>query len=66
MTGIRRLAEVSFALNPGHKRQIFLAQWIITDDAGQQTTVILGDLTVGKSFAPGFFNIKEEIERRKN
>jgi outer membrane lipoprotein-sorting protein len=45
---------------------VTLRQWIITDDAGQQTTVILGDLTVGKSFAPGFFNIKEEIERRKN
>lgn len=45
---------------------VTLRQWIITDDTGQQTTVILGDLTVGKSFAPGFFNIKDEIERRKN
>ena len=53
--------ELVFTASP-----VTLRQWIITDDVGQQTTVILGDLTVGKGFAPGFFNIKDEIERRKN
>lgn len=53
--------ELVFTASP-----VTLRQWIITDDVGQQTTVILGDLTTGKGFAPGFFNIKDEIERRKN
>ncbi len=53
--------ELVFTASP-----VTLRQWIITDDVGQQTTVILGDLTVGKGFAPGFFNIKDEIDRRKN
>lgn len=53
--------ELVFTANP-----VTLRQWIITDDVGQQTTVILGDLSVGKGFAPGFFNIKDEIDRRKN
>lgn len=53
--------ELVFTANP-----VTLRQWIITDDVGQQTTVILGDLTTGKGFAPGFFNIKDEIERRQN
>jgi outer membrane lipoprotein-sorting protein len=53
--------ELVFTASP-----VTLRQWIITDDVGQQTTVILGDLTTGKGFAPGFFNIKDEIERRQN
>ncbi len=53
--------ELVFTASP-----VTLRQWIITDDVGQKTTVILGDLTTGKGFAPGFFNIKDEIERRKN
>ena len=53
--------ELVFTASP-----VTLRQWIITDDVGQETTVILGDLTTGKGFAPGFFNIKDEIERRQN
>lgn len=42
-----------------------LRQWIITDDLGSQTTVILGDLQVGGDFPPSMFNITTEAEKRK-
>lgn len=41
-----------------------LRQWVITDDLGQQTTVILGDLKTGGSYSASLFNITDEIERR--
>ena len=41
-----------------------LRQWIITDDGGQQTTVILGDMATGGSVPNGRFNIPQEIQRR--
>jgi len=50
--------ELKFTGNP-----IELRQWIITDDAGQQTTVILGALE-RKQLANRLFNI--ELERRAN
>lgn len=41
-----------------------LRQWIITDDLGAQTTVILGDLVAGGDFPPSMFSITFETEKR--
>ena len=38
-----------------------LRQWIITDDTGQQTTVILGDLAKGGNVPDILFNIQREM-----
>jgi outer membrane lipoprotein-sorting protein len=52
--------ELVFTANPTELRQ-----WIITDDSGSQTTVILGELTKGVTFPPSTFNIVTEMEKRK-
>lgn len=41
-----------------------LRQWVVTDDAGRRTTVILGDMKVGGSFPPSTFSIEVEKGRR--
>lgn len=41
-----------------------LRQWIVTDSSGEQTTVILGDLTTGGAINNILFNIMAETERR--
>ncbi|PWJ22257.1 LolA family protein [Jannaschia seohaensis] len=41
-----------------------LRQWVITDDTGTQTTVILGDMEADASLASGLFNIPLEMQRR--
>ena len=41
-----------------------LRQWIITDDMGAQTTVILGNLAASADFPPSTFSINYEMERR--
>ncbi|TFL20023.1 LolA family protein [Jannaschia formosa] len=41
-----------------------LRQWVITDDTGSQTTVILGDMQAGASLGSGLFNIPLEMQRR--
>lgn len=38
-----------------------LRQWIVTDDTGQQTTVILGDLVKGGRVPDILFNIQREM-----
>lgn len=43
---------------------VTLRQWIITDDAGSQTTVILGDMRTGVQVGSGAFNIPLELQRR--
>lgn len=43
---------------------IELRQWVITNDAGGQTTVILGDLQKGVSIGARPFNIPQEIHAR--
>lgn len=43
---------------------IALRQWIITDDLGQQTTVILGDLAASGSYKPSTFSIQFEMAER--
>lgn len=51
--------EMVFTANPTELRQ-----WVITDDAGGQTTVILGELRKGGDFAASMFNIALEAEKR--
>ncbi|SMX46313.1 LolA family protein [Actibacterium lipolyticum] len=41
-----------------------LRQWIITDDSGSATTVILGDLETGVQLSARMFNIVQETEAR--
>jgi len=41
-----------------------LRQWIITDDMGRETTVILGDLQLGAALAPTLFSVDIEMQRR--
>lgn len=41
-----------------------LRQWVITDDAGARTTVILGDLRSGVSIPDSHFNIEMEKSRK--
>ncbi|WP_111558024.1 LolA family protein [Paracoccus sediminilitoris] len=41
-----------------------LRQWIVTDDSGQKTTVILGEMTKGGSIPSSRFSIQSEMNRR--
>ena len=41
-----------------------LRQWVITDDTGAQTTVILGDMQTGVSLGSAPFSIPQEMRRR--
>jgi outer membrane lipoprotein-sorting protein len=41
-----------------------LRQWIITDDMGSQTTVILGDMTKGGNMPASYFDITREVQKR--
>ncbi len=52
--------ELVFTANP-----VALRQWVITDDLGQQTTVILGELQPVDDLKASLFNIVEEKSRRK-
>ena len=45
---------------------VTLRQWVITDDLGQQTTVILGELQTGGDYPPSLFSISTEAEKRNN
>lgn len=51
--------QLVFTANPTELRQ-----WIVTDDAGTQTTVILDDLTKGGSIRDRQFNIIAEMRAR--
>ncbi len=51
--------EMVFTDNP-----VELRQWVITDDAGGQTTVILGEMKKGGNLASSLFNITFETEKR--
>jgi outer membrane lipoprotein-sorting protein len=42
-----------------------LRQWRVTDDAGRETTVILGDLRTGGNLAPRLFDIVAEQAARQ-
>lgn len=41
-----------------------LRQWVITDSAGEQTSVILGELTEGMRFPTATFSITAEVNER--
>ena len=43
---------------------VTLRQWVITDDSGQKTTVILGDMETGGRIGAGRFSIPGEMQRR--
>lgn len=43
-----------------------LRQWVITDDTGNQTTVILGNMQKGMDLKGSLFSIDGEIGRRNN
>ena len=51
--------QMKFTADP-----VQLRQWVITNDAGQQTTVILGDLQTGVSLGSRPFSIDFEIRDR--
>lgn len=51
--------KMVFTANPTELRQ-----WVVTDDTGQTTTVILGDLAKGGSIPPSKFSITVEQQRR--
>jgi outer membrane lipoprotein-sorting protein len=51
--------QLVFTANP-----IELRQWIVTDDTGGQTTVILNDVAAGASISDARFNIRSEMRQR--
>jgi outer membrane lipoprotein-sorting protein len=51
--------EMVFTADP-----VELRQWVITDDTGQETTVILGEMAKGGSFPTSLFSIESELNRR--
>jgi outer membrane lipoprotein-sorting protein len=53
--------ELVFTADP-----VELRQWVITDDLGAQTTVILGEMQKGGKLGASLFSISAETEKRKN
>ncbi|MEM8536365.1 MAG: outer membrane lipoprotein carrier protein LolA [Pseudomonadota bacterium] len=53
--------QLVFTANP-----IELRQWIVTDDLGRETTIILNDLVAGGALGDILFNIRAETRRREN
>ncbi|MGP3696859.1 LolA family protein [Rhodobacter sp. NSM] len=51
--------EMVFTGNP-----VALRQWVITDDAGSQTTVILGEMKQGGNLPASLFSIQSEAAKR--
>ncbi len=51
--------ELKFTANPTELRQ-----WIITDNAGSKTTVILGEMTTGAPLRSSLFSITAAINQR--
>lgn len=43
---------------------VALRQWVVTDETGYQTTVVLDGLRTGQSYPPSMFSIQNEIQRR--
>lgn len=48
-----------FSANPTELRQ-----WVIRDDSGAETTVILGNMRFGGNLSAGLFNITAEVDKR--
>jgi outer membrane lipoprotein-sorting protein len=53
--------ELVFTADP-----VALRQWVIRDDQGGETTVILGELVAGGNFPTSLFSITREVEKRSN
>ena len=53
--------ELVFTADP-----VELRQWVITDDLGAQTTVILGEMQKGGKLPGSLFNFNLEAEKREN
>jgi outer membrane lipoprotein-sorting protein len=53
--------ELVFTADP-----LELRQWIITDDLGSQTTVILGEMKKGGQLGAALFDITAETQKRQN
>lgn len=53
--------NIQLVLTPG---PVTLRQWVITDDAGAKTTVILGDMATGVNLGTSQFNIPQEMRQR--
>jgi len=53
--------ELVFTADP-----VELRQWVIIDDLGTATTVILGEMIKGEELEPGLFDIDAETARRAN
>lgn len=51
--------EMVFSANPTELRQ-----WVIRDDSGSETTLILGDMTKGTAMTGNLFSIEAEMGRR--
>lgn len=51
--------QMVFTANPTELRQ-----WVVTDDTGKRTTVVLGQMRKGGSIPPSRFSITAEAERR--
>lgn len=51
--------QLVFTANP-----VELRQWIVTDDTGGETTVILNDVVPGAAIAEAKFNIRSEMRQR--
>lgn len=41
-----------------------LRQWVVTDDMGRNTTVILGEMELGRQLASNLFNVEREMIAR--
>lgn len=54
------MIELVFTADP-----VELRQWVITDDLGSQTTVILGEMQKGGDLPPSLFSISMEADKRK-
>lgn len=54
------IGSITLVFTPGPE----LRQWIITDEGGSQTTVILGALEQGGSIPSRYFSIPQEISAR--
>ena len=52
--------QMVFTANPTELRQ-----WVVTDDAGRKTTVILGEMAKGAAIPASKFSITVEADRRK-
>jgi outer membrane lipoprotein-sorting protein len=52
--------QMAFSANP-----VELKQWVVTDETGGRTTVVLNRLKTGGSYASSLFSINSEIQRNR-